>query len=99
MDKKYKTVRGIPFSMQSETTKVIEVDGMFIPINVEVVEITTMTVEVYSADKKKVLDKQSASSKLQGDLGKIEALTRALSLTELPDKKDIVRNYIQTCLV
>lgn len=99
MDKKYKTVKGIPFSMQSETTKVIEVDGMFIPINVEVVEITTMTVEVYSADKKKVLDKQSASSKLQGDLGKIEALTRALSLTELPDKKDIVRNYIQTCLV
>ena len=99
MDKKYKTVKGIPFSMQSETTKVIEVDGMFIPINVEVVEITTMTVEVYSADKKKVLDKQSASSKLQGDLGKIEALTRALSLTELPDKKDIVRNYIQTCLL
>lgn len=99
MDKKYKTVKGIPFSMQSKTTKVIEVDGMFIPINVEVVEITTMTVEVYSADKKKVLDKQSASSKLQGDLGKIEALTRALSLTELPDKKDIVRNYIQTCLV
>ena len=99
MDKKYKTVKGIPFSMQSETTKVIEVDGMFIPINVEVVEITTMTVEVYSADKKKVLDKQSASSKLQGDLGKIEALTRALSLTELPAKKDIVRNYIQTCLV
>ena len=99
MDKKYKTVKGIPFSMQSETTKVIEVDGMFIPINVEVVEITTMTVEVYSADKKKVLDKQSASSKLQGDLGKIEALTRALSLTELPDKKGIVRNYIQTCLV
>ena len=99
MDKKYKTVKGIPFSMQSETTKVIEVDGMFIPINVEVVEITTMTVEVYSADKKKVLDKQSASSKLQGDLGKIEALTRALSLTELPDKKDIVKNYIQTCLV
>ena len=99
MDKKYKTVKGISFSMQSETTKVIEVDGMFIPINVEVVEITTMTVEVYSADKKKVLDKQSASSKLQGDLGKIEALTRALSLTELPDKKDIVRNYIQTCLV
>lgn len=99
MDKKYKTVKGIPFSMQSETTKVIEVDGMFIPINVEVVEITTMTVEVYSADKKKVLDKQSASSKLQGDLGKIEALTRALSLTELPNKKDIVRNYIQTCLV
>lgn len=99
MDKKYKTVKGIPFSMQSETTKVIEVDGMFIPINVEVVEITTMTVEVYSADKKKVLDKQSASSKLQGDLGKIEALTRVLSLTELPDKKDIVRNYIQTCLV
>ena len=99
MDKKYKTVKGIPFSMQSETTKVIEVDGMFIPINVEVVEITTMTVEVYSPDKKKVLDKQSASSKLQGDLGKIEALTRALSLTELPDKKDIVRNYIQTCLV
>ena len=99
MDKKYKTVKGIPFSMQSETTKVIEVDGMFIPINVEVVEITTMTVEVHSADKKKVLDKQSASSKLQGDLGKIEALTRALSLTELPDKKDIVRNYIQTCLV
>lgn len=99
MDKKYKTVKGIPFSMQSETTKVIEVDGMFIPINVEVVEITTMTVEVYSVDKKKVLDKQSASSKLQGDLGKIEALTRALSLTELPDKKDIVRNYIQTCLV
>lgn len=99
MDKKYKTVKGIPFSMQSETTKVIEVDGMFIPINVEVVEITTMTVEVYSADKKKVLDKQSASSKLQGELGKIEALTRALSLTELPDKKDIVRNYIQTCLV
>ena len=99
MDKKYKTVKGIPFSMQSETTKVIEVDGMFIPINVEVVEITTMTVEIYSADKKKVLDKQSASSKLQGDLGKIEALTRALSLTELPDKKDIVRNYIQTCLV
>ena len=99
MDKKYKTVKGIPFSMQSETTKVIEVDGMFIPINVEVVEITTMTVEVYSADKKQVLDKQSASSKLQGDLGKIEALTRALSLTELPDKKDIVRNYIQTCLV
>ena len=99
MDKKYKTVKGIPFSMQSETTKVIEVNGMFIPINVEVVEITTMTVEVYSSDKKKVLDKQSASSKLQGDLGKIEALTRALSLTELPDKKDIVRNYIQTCLV
>lgn len=99
MDKKYKTVKGIPFSMQSETTKVIEVDGMFIPINVEVVEITTMTVEVYSANKKQVLDKQSASSKLQGDLGKIEALTRALSLTELPDKKDIVRNYIQTCLV
>ena len=99
MDKKYKTVKGIPFSMQSETTKVIEVDGMFIPINVEVVEITTMTVEVYSADKKKVLDKQSASSKLQGDLGKIEALTRVLSLTELPDKKGIVRNYIQTCLV
>ena len=99
MDKKYKTVKGIPFSMQSETTKVIEVDGMFIPINVEVVEITTMTVEVYSVDKKKVLDKQSASSKLQGDLGKIEALTKALSLTELPDKKDIVRNYIQTCLV
>ena len=99
MDKKYKTVKGIPFSMQSETTKVIEVDGMFIPINVEAVEITTMTVEVYSADKKQVLDKQSASSKLQGDLGKIEALTRALSLTELPDKKDIVRNYIQTCLV
>ena len=99
MDKKYKTVKGIPFSMQSETTKVIEVDGMFIPINVKVVEITTMTVEVYSADKKKVLDKQSASSKLQGDLGKIEALTRALSLTELPDKKDIVRNYIETCLV
>ena len=99
MDKKYKTVKGIPFSMQSETTKVIEVGGMFIPINVEVVEITTITVEVYSSDKKKVLDKQSASSKLQGDLGKIEALTRALSLTELPDKKDIVRNYIQTCLV
>ena len=99
MDKKYKTVKGIPFSMQSETTKVIEVDGMFIPINVEAVEITTITVEVYSSDKKKVLDKQSASSKLQGDLGKIEALTRALSLTELPDKKDIVRNYIQTCLV
>ena len=99
MDKKYKTVKGIPFSMQSETTKVIEVDGMFIPINVEVVEITTMTVEVYSPDKKKVLDKQSASSKLQGELGKIEALTRALSLTELPDKKGIVRNYIQTCLL
>ena len=58
-----------------------------------------MTVEVYSANKKQVLDKQSASSKLQGDLGKIEALTRALSLTELPDKKDIIRNYIQTCLV
>ena len=101
MDKKYKIVKGIPFSMQSEITKVvnIEVDGIFKPINVEVVEITTMTVEVYSADKKKVLDKQSASSKLQGDLGKIEALTRALSLTELSDKKDIVRNYIQTCLV
>lgn len=101
MDKKYKTVKGVPFSMQSETTKVvnIEVGGMFIPINVKSVEITTMTVEVYSADKKKVLDKQSASSKLQGDLGKIEALTRALSLTELPDKKDIIRNYIQTCLV
>lgn len=101
MDKKYKTVKGIPFSMQSETTKVvnIEVDGVFRPINVEAVEITTMTVEVYSVDKKKVLDKQSASSKLQGDLGKIEALTRVLSLTELPNKKDIVRNYIQTCLV
>ena len=101
MDKKYKTVKGVPFSMQSETTKVvnIEVDGVFRPINVEAVEITTMTVEVYSANKKQVLDKQSASSKLQGDLGKIEALTRALSLTELPAKKDIVKNYIQTCLV
>ena len=101
MDKKYKTVKGIPFSMQSETTKVvnIEVDGMFIPINVEAVEITTMTVVIYSANKKQVLDKQSASSKLEGGLGKIEALTRVLSLTELPDKKDIVRNYIQTCLV
>lgn len=101
MDKKYKTVKGVPFSVQSETTKVvnIEVDGVFRPINVEAVEITTMTVEVYSANKKQVLDKQSASSKLQRDLGKIEALTRALSLTELPDKKDIVRNYIQTCLV
>ena len=101
MDKKYKTVKGIPFSMQSETTKVvnIEVDGVFRPINVEAVEIITMTVVIYSANKKQVLDKQSASSKLEGDLGKIEALTRALSLTELPDKKDIVRNYIQTCLV
>ena len=101
MDKKYKTVKGIPFSMQSETTKVanIEVGGMFIPINVEAVEIITMTVVIYSVDKKQVLDKQSASSKLEGDLGKIEALTRVLSLTELPDKKDIVRNYIQTCLV
>ena len=101
MDKKYKTVKGIPFSMQSESTKVVDinVDRVLRPINVEAVEITTITVEIYSSDKKKVLDKQSASSKLQGDLGKIEALTRALSLTELPDKKDIVRNYIQTCLV
>lgn len=101
MDKKYKTVKGIPFSMQSETIKVvnIEVDGVFRPINVEAVEITTMTVEVYSANKKKVLDKQCASSRLKGELGVIEALTRALSLTELPAKKTIVKNYIETCLV
>ena len=99
MDKKYKKVNGIPFAVGVEVTNLVAVgvDSFTRTVDVDTVEITTVVIEVLSG--RTVVDKQSASSKLQGDLGVIEALTRALSLTELPDKKTIVKNYIETCLV
>ena len=99
MDKKYKKVNGIPFAVGVEVTNLVAVgvDSFTRTVDVDTVEITTVVIEVLSG--RTVVDKQSASSKLQGELGVIEALTRALSLTELPAKKTIVKNYIETCLV
>ena len=99
MDKKYKKVNGIPFAVGVEVTNLVAVgvESFTRTVDVDTVEITTVVIEVLSG--RTVVDKQSASSKLQGDLGVIEALTRALSLTELPAKKTIVKNYIETCLV
>ena len=98
MDKKYRKVNGIPFAIGVEVTNVVAVDIEFKPVKVEALEITTVVIEVLSGHKT-VVDKQYASSRLKGELGVIEALTRALSLTELPAKKTIVKNYIETCLV
>ena len=99
MDKKYKKVNGIPFAVGVEVTNLVAVgvESFTRTVDVDTVEITTVVIEVLSG--RTVVDKQSASSKLQGELGVIEALTRALSLTELPAKKTIVKNYIETCLV
>ena len=97
MGKKYKKVNGIPFAVGVEVTSVVAVDIEFKPVKVEALEITTVVIEVLSG--RTVVDKQCASSRLKGELGVIEALTRALSLTELPAKKTIVKNYIETCLV
>ena len=100
MDKKYKKVNGIPFVIGVEVTSVVAVgvDSFTRTVDVDTVEITTVVIEVLSGCKR-VVDKQCASSRLKGELGVIEALTRALSLTELPAKKTIVKNYIETCLV
>ena len=99
MDKKYKKVNGIPFAVGVEVTNLVAVGvGSFTrTVDVDTVEITTVVIEVLSG--RTVVDKQCASSRLKGELGVIEALTRALSLTELPAKKTIVKNYIETCLV
>ena len=99
MDKKYKKVNGIPFAVGVEVTNLVAVgvDSFTRTVDVDTVEITTVVIEVLSG--RTVVDKQSASSRLKGELGVIEALTRALSLTELPAKKTIVKNYIETCLV
>ena len=99
MDKKYKKVNGIPFAVGVEVTNLVAVgvESFTRTVDVDTVEITTVVIEVLSG--RTVVDKQSASSRLKGELGVIEALTRALSLTELPDKKTIVKNYIETCLV
>lgn len=100
MDKKYKKVNGIPFAVGVEVTNLVAVgvDSFTRTVDVDTVEITTVVIEVLSGCKR-VVDKQYASSRLKGELGVIEALTRALSLTELPAKKTIVKNYIETCLV
>mgnify|MGYP003611667557 FL=1 len=99
MDKKYKKVNGIPFAVGVEVTNLVAVgvDSFTRTVDVDTVEITTVVIEVLSG--RTVVDKQCASSRLKGELGVIEALTRALSLTELPAKKTIVKNYIETCLV
>ena len=99
MDKKYKKVNGIPFAVGVEVTNLVAVgvDSFTRTVDVETVAITTVVIEVLSG--RTVVDKQCASSRLKGELGVIEALTRALSLTELPAKKTIVKNYIETCLV
>ena len=99
MDKKYKKVNGIPFAVGVEVTNLVAVgvESFTRTVDVDTVEITTVVIEVLSG--RTVVDKQSASSRLKGELGVIEALTRALSLTELPAKKTIVKNYIETCLV
>lgn len=99
MGKKYKKVNGIPFAVGVEVTNLVAVgvDSFTRTVDVDTVEITTVVIEVLSG--RTVVDKQCASSRLKGELGVIEALTRALSLTELPAKKTIVKNYIETCLV
>ena len=99
MDKKYKKVNGIPFAVGVEVTNLVAVgvESFTRTVDVDTVEITTVVIEVLSG--RTVVDKQCASSRLKGELGVIEALTRALSLTELPAKKTIVKNYIETCLV
>ena len=99
MDKKYKKVNGIPFAVGVEVTNLVAVgvDSFTRTVDVDTVGITTVVIEVLSG--RTVVDKQCASSRLKGELGVIEALTRALSLTELPAKKTIVKNYIETCLV
>lgn len=93
----FKKINGIPFSVEVQQTAILEgtmQELLFGGYDVRI-DITTAVVTVYSTDKKKVLDVKKASSKLDdNELGPIEAITRAVYLTELPEKKRIVKDLI-----